>query len=103
MRIHMADLQAQVQSLHGELSAALEEVLQSCRFILGPNVTALEEELAAESEAAHAVAVASGTDAIMLALAACGVGPETRSSRRRSRSSPTETIVQIGAVPVSWT
>jgi len=101
MRIHMADLQAQVQSLHGELSAALEEVLQSCRFILGPNVTALEEELAAESEAAHAVAVASGTDAIMLALAACGVGPgDEVITTPFTFVATTETIVQIGAVPV---
>ncbi len=101
MRIHMADLQAQVQSLHGELSAVLEEVLQSCRFILGPNVTTLEEELAARNGAAHAVAVASGTDAIMLALAACGVGPgDEVITTPFTFVATTETIVQIGGAPV---
>lgn len=101
MRIHMADLQAQVCSLHAELTQALEEVLQSCRFILGPSVASLEDELAAQSEAAFGVAVASGTDAIMLALAACGVGPgDEVITTPFTFVATTETIVQIGAVPV---
>jgi dTDP-4-amino-4,6-dideoxygalactose transaminase len=60
--------------MRGELDAAVARVLDSGRFILGPEVEALEAELAARLEAPHCVAVANGTEALQLALESLGVG-----------------------------
>jgi len=101
MRIQMADLQAQYESMREEMDAAVGEVLKSCRFILGPNVSALEEEIAAYSDCKYAVGVASGSDAICLALAACGVGPgDEVITTPFTFVATTEMIVRIGATPV---
>src|SRR5207248_6884197 len=58
-----------------ELRDAVERVLDSERYILGPEVSAFEQEFAAYCGAAHAVGVANGTEAITIALRAIGVGP----------------------------
>jgi dTDP-4-amino-4,6-dideoxygalactose transaminase len=68
------DLAAQYAAISGEIHAALEKVLASQHFILGSEGTALEAEIAALCGAAYAVGVASGTDALILALRACAVG-----------------------------
>src|SRR5262249_41134170 len=60
--------------LRPQLRAAIDRVIDSGRFILGPEVAAFERELAAYCGAAHAVGVANGTDAITIALRALGVG-----------------------------
>jgi dTDP-4-amino-4,6-dideoxygalactose transaminase len=60
--------------LRGELSAAVERVLDSGRFILGPEVAAFESEFAAYVGTPHAVGVANGTEALTIALRALGVG-----------------------------
>ncbi|WP_020146791.1 DegT/DnrJ/EryC1/StrS aminotransferase family protein [Thioalkalivibrio sp. ALJ15] len=73
--IPMVDLQRQYQSLRPEIDAALQEVLAGARYILGPNVQALEDELARYLGVEHAITCASGTDALHLALAAAGIGP----------------------------
>ncbi|WP_019627030.1 DegT/DnrJ/EryC1/StrS aminotransferase family protein [Thioalkalivibrio sp. ALJT] len=73
--IPMVDLQRQYQTLRPEIDAALQDVLQGARFILGPNVQSLEQELATYLGVDHAVTCASGTDALHLALAAAGIGP----------------------------
>ncbi len=75
MRIPMVDLTAQYRGIKEELDLKLSEILSSGHFILGPNVEALEDEIAAYIGVKHAVAVASGTDALHLALLAAGVGP----------------------------
>jgi len=74
MNIPMVDLKAQYLDIKDEVALKLEEILDSCQFILGPNVGALEAEIAGYIGTKHAVAVASGTDALHLALAACGIG-----------------------------
>jgi dTDP-3-amino-3,4,6-trideoxy-alpha-D-glucose transaminase len=61
--------------LRAELRAAVARVLDSERFILGPEVLGFEQELATYLGCAHAVGVANGTDAITIALRALGVGP----------------------------
>jgi dTDP-4-amino-4,6-dideoxygalactose transaminase len=61
--------------LHDDLRAAVDRVLESGRFILGPELDAFESEFAAQVGAAHAIGVANGTDAITIALRAMGVGP----------------------------
>jgi dTDP-4-amino-4,6-dideoxygalactose transaminase len=74
-RMPLVDLKRQYASIKGEIWDALGGVLESARFIGGENVQRFEEEFAAFCGAAHAVGVASGTDALKLALLASGVGP----------------------------
>jgi dTDP-4-amino-4,6-dideoxygalactose transaminase len=77
MRIGMLDTRAQFAGIREEILAAVEEVLASGQWIGGPQVRDLEQELAIRIGTAHAVAVASGTDALLLSLKALGVGPGT--------------------------
>lgn len=74
-RTPVVDLKAQYAEIKDELAAAVSQALADGRFILGPNVTALETEIAAYCNTRYAVGVASGTDALHLALRALGVGP----------------------------
>jgi dTDP-4-amino-4,6-dideoxygalactose transaminase len=67
------DLAAQYAAIGGEIRAAVERVLASQQFVLGREGTALEEEISRLCGVAHGVGVASGTDALILALRACGV------------------------------
>jgi dTDP-4-amino-4,6-dideoxygalactose transaminase len=67
------DLAAQYAAIGAEIRTAVESVLASQQFILGREGVALEEEIAQLCGAAHGVGVASGTDALILALRACGV------------------------------
>lgn len=69
------DLRAQYAEIAAEIRSAIDEVLESQHFILGPQVKALEEELARFSGAKFGVGVASGTDALILALHVCGLKP----------------------------
>ncbi|MGI8769808.1 MAG: DegT/DnrJ/EryC1/StrS family aminotransferase, partial [Acidobacteriaceae bacterium] len=73
--IPILDLGAQVRQLHDQMMEAIEGVLASQSFILGPNVQAVEREIAEYCGVKHAVGVASGTDALILALRSAGVGP----------------------------
>ena len=74
-RIAIADPAAEYRELAPEIDAAVQRVLASGRYILGPEGAALEAELAARVGAAHAVGLNSGTDALHLALRAAGIGP----------------------------
>ena len=69
------DLKRQYKRIEGEVKEAIERVLNSCRFILGPEVEAFEREIAAFVGVSHAVSCSSGTDALLLSLMAIGVGP----------------------------
>jgi dTDP-3-amino-3,4,6-trideoxy-alpha-D-glucose transaminase len=75
MSVPLFDTSAALEPLREELRAAVARVLDSERYILGPEVSAFEQELAAYCGAAHAVGVANGTEAITIALRAMGVGP----------------------------
>jgi dTDP-4-amino-4,6-dideoxygalactose transaminase len=72
--VPMLDLKAQHEKIGAEVEAAVKRVLESQQFILGPEVRALEGEIAAYCESSHAIGCASGSDALLLALMACGVG-----------------------------
>ena len=74
-RIALFDLQRQRARLDGEIKARIDAVLAHGQFILGPEVTLLEERLARFAGAKHAIAVSSGRDALMIALMAMGVKP----------------------------
>ena len=69
------DLKAQWLTIKSEIAAAINAVVESQHFILGPQVQTLEEEVAKYCGTKFAVGVASGTDALILALHAAGVGP----------------------------
>ena len=75
MTVPMVDLRAQLDRIRPEVDAAVARVLESTRFIGGDECALLEQEFAAYCGAAHACGVANGTDALILALRAYGVGP----------------------------
>ena len=77
------NLRAQYAALREEIRAALDEVLTSQKFILGPQGEVFEREIASYCDTRHAVGLANGTDALTIALAACGIGAGRRSDRAR--------------------
>ena len=74
MNIPLVDLKAQYNAIKPEIDRAIAGVIGSGQFILGAEVKAFEEEMAAYLRVKHAVGVASGTDALHLALLAGGIG-----------------------------
>src|SRR5262249_14231925 len=73
--IPFIDLAAQRRRIAPRVDAAIARVVEHCQFISGPEVLQLESELAAFCGARHAISCASGTDALVLALMAKGIGP----------------------------
>ena len=69
------DLQAQFEAIREEVMSAVTRTMESQRFILGPEVEALEKEIAEYVGCRFAIGCASGSDALVLALMALGVGP----------------------------
>lgn len=99
--IPFVDLTRQHAALRGELVEAVTRVLDSARFILGAEGEALEREVAAVIGVRHAAGVASGTDALRLALTAVGVGPgDEVITPAFSFVASASTIVMAGATPV---
>lgn len=75
MKIPFLDLQAQYQPLRAEIGEAIQKVLDTSSYILGPSVLAFEKDFAAACGTTEAIGVNSGTTALQLALLAAGVGP----------------------------
>jgi len=75
IEIPLIDLRAQHRELQAEMLSAVQRVLDSAAFVMGPNVRAFEDEMAAFCGVRHAVGVASGTDALTLSLRAVGIEP----------------------------
>jgi dTDP-4-amino-4,6-dideoxygalactose transaminase len=100
-QIPLVDVRAQYAPLLDELKERIAEVMDSGRFILGPNVQAFEQEAAAYLGVRHAVGVANGTDALVLALDAMGVGDGDEVILPAFTFYATaEAVVQRGARPV---
>src|SRR4051794_19099600 len=74
-RVPYSDLRSQYQGIKGEIDAAVSRVLDTCQFVLGPEVALFEDEFGRYSGTSDCVALNSGTSALHLALLAAGVGP----------------------------
>jgi dTDP-4-amino-4,6-dideoxygalactose transaminase len=100
-QIPLVDVKAQYAPLLDELKERIGEVLESGRFILGPHVHAFEEEAATYLGAKHAIGVANGTDALVLALDALDIGPgDEVICPSFTFYATAEAIVRRGATPV---
>lgn len=101
MNIPMVDLKQQYNTLKHEIDAALFDTLEATQFILGPNVQTFEQEVAEYLGVSHAIGVASGTDALHLALAAEGIseGDEVITTAFTFIATA-EAICYLGAKPV---
>jgi dTDP-4-amino-4,6-dideoxygalactose transaminase len=101
MSIPLMDIQAQYGPLRSEIDAALGGVLDSGRFILGPEVAALEGEISTRLQSRPCVGVANGTDALVIALQALDVGPgDEVITTPYTFYATAEAIARIGATPV---
>lgn len=101
MHVPLLDLKEQNALLRPEIEAAIARVLDTNEFILGGEVALLEKELAAYCNSNHAIACASGSDAILLALMAIDVGPgDEVITTPYSFFATVSSITRLGATPV---
>ena len=75
LKLNFTDLHIQYKNLEKEIDSAIKEVLESCRFINGPQVGQLEEAIAGYCNSKYGIGVSSGTDALLLSLMAANIRP----------------------------
>ena len=78
MKVPLLDLNAQLDPIRDEIKAAVNDVIDSTRYIMGPKVTELEEKIAEYCGTGFAVGVTSGTDALLISLMALDIQPLPR-------------------------
>jgi dTDP-4-amino-4,6-dideoxygalactose transaminase len=101
MQIPLVDLHAQYRTIKQEVLAAFEEVLEGMQLFLGPQSQAFEQEFATYCECEEAVGLSTGTDALVLALRACGIGPgDEVVTVANTFIATVEAIALVGATPV---
>ena len=101
MQVPLLDLRAQYADIKHDMDDAIHRVLDSARFIGGPEVAALEQEVARYSSCAHAIGCASGTDALLLSLRGIEAGPgDEVVTSAFSFFASAGTIANVGARPV---
>ena len=100
-KIPILDLSPQYQSLKPEIYAAIDRVLESGQFIMGPDVKQFEQEVATYLGVKHAIAVNSGTDALVIGLRAMGIGSgDEVITTPFSFFATAESISSVGATPI---
>lgn len=101
MKVPLLDLQAQLAYLEEDLLAAVTRVVKSTRYIQGPEVEGLEQEIARYCGSKHAVGVTSGTDALLICLMSLGIGPGDQViTSPFSFFATMGVILRVGATPV---
>ena len=101
MPVPLMDIRGQYADLLDDVKQAVCDVIDSGRFILGPNMRALEDEVASAVGAGHGVAVANGTDALVLSLEALGIGRgDEVVTTAYTFYATAEAIARVGATPV---
>lgn len=101
MNIPLVDLKAQYESVRDEIDRAIQGVIDSGEFILGSEVEAFEQEIAAYCSTKYAIGVNSGTDALQLDLLACDIKPgDEVITTPFTFIATAETIAKCGAMPV---
>lgn len=100
-KIEFIDLKAQYRALKPEIDARIAAVLKHGRYIMGPEIAELEERLAAYVDMPHCIGVASGTEALLIALMALGIGPgDEVITTPFTFAATAEVIALVGATPV---
>jgi len=100
MKVPLLDLNAQLQTIEKEVKAAVNEVIDSTRYIMGPKVEELEAKIAGYSGAEYATGVSSGTDALLISLMALDVGHcDIVITTSFSFFSTAGVIARLGAIP----
>jgi len=101
MKVPFNDVKSANDSVASDLDGAVQRVMQSGRFILGQEVEAFEAEFADYCGVRHCISVASGTEAIQLALLSCGIGPGDEVITVSHTAMPTAmAVAATGATPV---
>lgn len=101
MQVSLLDLKAQYNTIKDEVKESIEQVLESQHFIMGPQVKSLEEKIAAYTQCKHAVAVASGSDALVISLMAMDIKPgDAVITTPYTFFATAGAVARLGAIPI---